>query len=99
MEQLSADSPITNRNEDALDYWPFAESLAKGLTERIPRDGFVVGIQARWGMGKTSALNLILQAIRELESSKTSHQQTKIQNFDPWLFSGLETLAKATCHN
>jgi predicted KAP-like P-loop ATPase len=52
MDQLSADSPITTRNEDALDYWPFAESLAKGLTQRIPRDGFVVGVQARWGMGK-----------------------------------------------
>jgi hypothetical protein len=52
MEQLSADRPITNRKEDALDYWPFAESLAKGLTERVPRDGFVVGVQARWRMGK-----------------------------------------------
>jgi predicted KAP-like P-loop ATPase len=94
MDQLSADSPIRTRNEDALDYWPFAESLAKGLTQRIPRDGFVVGVQSRWGMGKTSAIYLILQAIREIESSKPSHQQTKIQNFNPWLFSGLETLAK-----
>jgi predicted KAP-like P-loop ATPase len=94
MDQLSADSPITTRNEDALDYWPFAESLAKGLTQRIPKDGFVVGIQAHWGMGKTSAINLILQAIHELESSKLSHEQTKIQNFNPWLFSGLETLAR-----
>jgi hypothetical protein len=40
MDQLSADSPITNRNEDALGYWPFAESLAKGLTQRTPKDGF-----------------------------------------------------------
>jgi predicted KAP-like P-loop ATPase len=94
MDELSADSPITTRNEDALDYWPFAEALAKGLTQRIPKDGFVVGVQARWGMGKTSAINLVLEATRELESSKASHQQTKIQSFNPWLFSGLETLAK-----
>jgi predicted KAP-like P-loop ATPase len=94
MDQLSADSPITARSEDALDYWPFAEALAKGLTQRIPKDGFVVGVQARWGMGKTSAINLILQAIREFESGKPSYQQTKIQKFNPWLFSGLETLAR-----
>jgi predicted KAP-like P-loop ATPase len=99
MDQLSADSPITTRNEDALDYWPFAESLAKGLTRRIPRDGFVVGVQARWGMGKTSAINLILQSIRELDSSKASYQQTKIQNFNPWLFPVLKHLPRVTCRN
>jgi len=93
MDQLSADSPITNRNEDALGYWPFAESLAKGLTQRIPKDGFVVGVQAHWGMGKTSAINLILQAIRELESSKPSSRQTRVEKFNPRLFAGLETLA------
>jgi hypothetical protein len=60
MDQLNADSPITTRNEDALCYWAFAESLAKGITWRIPKDGFIVGVQAHWGMGKTSAINLIL---------------------------------------
>jgi predicted KAP-like P-loop ATPase len=94
VDQLSADSPITTRNEDALGYWPFAESLAKGLTQRIPKDGFVVGVQAHWGMGKTSAINLVLQAIRELESSKVPYKQTKVEKFNPWLFAGLETLAK-----
>ncbi len=94
MDKLSADSPIKSRSEDALGYWPFAELLAKGLTQRVPKDGFVVGIQARWGMGKTSAINLIFQAIKELENLKSPHQQTKIQTFNPWLFSGIETLAK-----
>jgi predicted KAP-like P-loop ATPase len=94
VDQLSADSPITNRNEDALGYWPFAESLAKSLTQRILKDGFVIGVQAHWGMGKTSAINLIIQAIRQLESSKAPYQQTKVEKFNPWLFAGLETLAK-----
>lgn len=94
MDELNSDSPIRSRAEDALGYWPFVESLAKGLTERIPRDGFVVGIQARWGMGKTSAINLLLRAVEELEGAKPPHKRTKIQKFNPSLFAGLETLAK-----
>jgi len=94
MEILNADSPITDRRADTLDYWPFAQSLAKGLVGRAPRDGFVVGIQARWGMGKTSAINLLLQAISENEEDRAARQKTKIQKFNPWLFAGLESLAK-----
>jgi predicted KAP-like P-loop ATPase len=94
MEHLNADSPITDRDADALDYWPFAQSLAKGLVGRAPRDGFVVGIQARWGMGKTSAINLLLQAISESEKDRAAQQKTRIQKFNPWLFAGLESLIK-----
>jgi predicted KAP-like P-loop ATPase len=94
MENLNADSPIIDRKSDALDYWPFAQSLAKGLVGRTSRDGFVVGIQARWGMGKTSAINLLLQAILESEKDRAAPQKTKIQKFNPWLFAGLETLVK-----
>ena len=94
MEILNADSPITDRRADTLDYWPFAQSPAKGLVGRAPHDGFVVGIQARWGMGKTSAINLLLQAISENEEDRAARQKTKIQKFNPWLFAGLESLAK-----
>jgi hypothetical protein len=37
MDQPSADSLISDHNEDALGYWPFAESLAKGLIQRVPK--------------------------------------------------------------
>src|SRR6185369_7262215 len=64
---LSADVPIHNREQDLLGYWPFAQSIARGITERSPDDGFVLGVQARWGMGKTSAVNLIVRAIESAE--------------------------------
>src|SRR5262249_22604547 len=83
MEILKADRPITHRRADTLDYWPFAQSLAKGLVGRAPRDGFVVGIQARWGMGKTSAINLLLQAISENEegpSCPPENENSEIQS-------------------
>jgi predicted KAP-like P-loop ATPase len=74
-EVLSSDKPITERSEDVLRYWPFASAIAAGLVAS-PREGFVVGIQAAWGMGKTSAVNLIIGAIRELEIRSAEDAQT-----------------------
>ena len=99
MENLGADSPITDRSADALNYWPFAEALAKGLVSRVPADGFVVGLQGQWGMGKTSAMNLLVQAISQFEGSKGPYQKTRIQRYNPWLFAGLEALAKGYLSN
>jgi hypothetical protein len=90
---LSADSPITSRAQDVLGYAPFAHSLAVGLIS-APRDGFVVGVQAQWGMGKTSAVNLLLEALAEREEQLDSHRQTIVSFFNPWLFSGVDALAR-----
>ncbi|MBM6579920.1 hypothetical protein ILT44_06985 [Microvirga sp. BT689] len=94
MTSLHADSPITHKEEDRLHYHPFARALAKGIVERAPSDGFVIGVQAQWGMGKSSAINLALEAIDELERGKEPRQKVKVQTFNPWLFSGLEALAR-----
>jgi predicted KAP-like P-loop ATPase len=90
---LSADSPITSRIDDVLGYAPFARSLAIGLIS-APRDGFVVGVQAQWGMGKTSAVNLLIEALNEREGELQPHQKTIISFFNPWLFSGVDALAR-----
>lgn len=89
---LNSDKPINDRSEDVLRYWPFAMAIAAGVT-RSPREGFVVGIQAAWGMGKTSAVNLILTAVKELESALDEHERTVVARFNPWMFSGVESLA------
>jgi hypothetical protein len=45
-------------------------------------------------MGKTSAINLLVQAISQFEGSKGPYQKTRIQRYNPWLFAGLEALAR-----
>src|SRR5687767_7259063 len=94
MTLLHSDGPITAKTEDRLHYLPFAEALAKSVVERAPSDGFVIGVQAKWGMGKSSAINLAREAIAELEKDKPPKQKTKIQSFNPWMFSGLEALVR-----
>lgn len=97
MEERSivADRPIENRDDDALGYWPFAESLAAGLVNRASDQGFVVGVQAKWGMGKTSAVNLMVAAITEIESPLRKDERTRFQIFNPWQFASTEGLARS----
>jgi predicted KAP-like P-loop ATPase len=94
LSDVNADGPITTKADDRLHYLPFSQALAKAVVHRALSDGFVIGVQAQWGMGKSSAINLALEAIRELEHGKSRKQQTKVQPFNPWLFSGLEALVK-----
>ncbi|WP_162559690.1 KAP family P-loop NTPase fold protein [Methylobacterium radiodurans] len=95
MTTLAADSPITTKAEDRLQYRAFAEALARSIVYRAPSDGFVIGVQAQWGMGKSSAINLTLEAIRELQGDAPERGRIQVRPFNPWLFSGLETLAAA----
>lgn len=91
---INSDHPIKSKDDDALGYWPFAQALAKGLVSRASNDGFVVGIQAKWGMGKTSAVNLMVSAIETEEQHLADSQRTLVVWFNPWLFSGMDSLSK-----
>ena len=92
---LHADAPISTGHEDLLGYRPFAVALARSLAERPPGEGFVVGVQARWGMGKSSAINLVTEALREREAANPSTPATRVLIFNPWLFAGVEALARS----
>ena len=93
--QLAADRPITTKAQDCPHYQAFAGALARSIVERAPSDGFVIGVQAQWAVGKSSAINLTLEAIRKLQEGVPEGRHLKVRPFEPWLFSGLETLAAA----
>lgn len=95
MARIVSDKPIDRREDDALGYWPFANALARGLLDKSDNHGFVVGVQANWGMGKTSAVNLIEAAIANAEIQKGEDEQTRFERFNPWQFSTTEGLAKS----
>ena len=72
---LFGDRPIKSELEDILGLSPFADALAKSLTEMVPDDGLVVSVEGKWGTGKTSALELtqrrviVRELARELRTS------------------------------
>jgi hypothetical protein len=87
--------PIHNFDEDLFGYGQFARVLAKSVVDRSNiTEPYVVGIDAAWGMGKTSAAHLIRRAFTEIGSEDPSDERrVHVIEFQPWLFSSLDALA------
>jgi predicted KAP-like P-loop ATPase len=87
---LSADKPLINPQDDQLGYAVFARHLALSLTKMVPAEGFVVAIFGPWGSGKTTLLNFLSHYFKQAPRD----EQPLIVPFNPWWFSGHESLVK-----
>ena len=83
---LIPDAPILSRKDDVFGRAKFAENLAKSIAGVPAEDGFVFALNATWGSGKTSALNMIREALGD--DAKTDGKQFITVKFNPWWFSG-----------
>jgi hypothetical protein len=88
-------SPIHNFEDDLFGYGEFARTLATGVVNRTNiTEPYVIGIDASWGMGKTSATNLIRKAFQDIAAQNPSDtQRVHVVLFSPWLVSSLDALA------
>jgi hypothetical protein len=88
---VSADRPIERRAEDRLERARLAEALAAQVIAAPSEDGFVVGIGGPWGSGKTSLLNLVVEAVSARDD------RVIFLRFNPWLFSSADELVLRFC--
>lgn len=61
-----SDKPIERISEDKLDRKGFAKTIAKILFDLKQTDTFTLGLLGKWGVGKTSLVNLILSEFYDL---------------------------------
>lgn len=61
------DDPIADYNNDDLGYSEYAKSLAEKIMASQFKKSFAIGINAKWGLGKTSFVNLLIKNLRESE--------------------------------
>jgi hypothetical protein len=80
-----SDNPITSRKEDQLGRASFADSIATAVRSLDASRGLVVAVVGPWGVGKTSVLNMVVEALEEPSALEAVE-------FNPWLFSGTEQL-------
>jgi predicted KAP-like P-loop ATPase len=81
---LSPDTPIQSAKEDLLGRANFARVLAKAIAGTTGPDSFVVGIHGKWGTGKSSVLNLIVEQINEAnKGAKSEEQKLYVLRFNP----------------
>ena len=88
---LSPDTPISSIKEDKFGRADFANNLAKSIAGVPAEDGFVFALNAPWGSGKTSTLKMVQEYLGEA-SKVDDGKQFIIVNFNPWWFSGGDSL-------
>ena len=76
---ISPDLPITKSTEDKLNRSSFAKSLAKTISQYSFPSSFTIGLYGEWGSGKTSLVNMVLEAVEDIDNSAI------ILRFNPWL--------------
>jgi predicted KAP-like P-loop ATPase len=81
-----ADAPIRSLSEDRLGRQSFAHALAAEVLAAPAARGYVMGLTGPWGSGKTSILNMTVDAIGD---------EAIVIHFNPWMFSGTEALVSS----
>ena len=56
---LDSDRALENKDEDQFGFVGIAKRLAPSIVEASKGDGMVIGLEGRWGSGKTSLLNFL----------------------------------------
>ncbi|MFA7429636.1 MAG: KAP family NTPase [Rhodospirillaceae bacterium] len=93
-QPLSGDHPITSLEQDRLGYAPFARAIAKAIAFGKSGEGLVLALHGPWGSGKTSAVNLIEQALPEHQKGVPVDSRIIVVRFNPWWFSERQDLAR-----
>ena len=61
---MKGDRPLDGATPDRLGFRDVAKQIAMSLADRTSDSGFVIGLEGRWGSGKSSLLFLIEDELR-----------------------------------
>jgi len=81
---MNNDKPINNHTQDALSRERFIEASVHQIENMDDDSSFIVGLYGKWGIGKTSIVNLIREKLKA-EDYFTAY-------FNPWIFRTEEAL-------
>lgn len=75
-DSLHNDSSIGESGEDLLGYSKYAEALAKKILSSNFEKSFAIGINGKWGLGKTSFVDLLKRTVNDKDLIAI--------DFNPW---------------
>lgn len=87
-----SDKPINSKENDQLGRNSFSALLAQSLLNLNTQDTFTVGLFGKWGSGKTSIVNMMLNEIEEKQKNYPETKKLVIVHFEPWNFSNTDQL-------
>lgn len=82
LSRAGFEGPVVKTEDDRYGFTAIADGLARSICELDENISTVIGIEGKWGTGKTSLLNLLTDQLR-LQVPDT----TEIVPFSPWLIS------------
>lgn len=82
-----SDRPIVSKDNDSLNRTEFSKQLAKAVLSYTKLDNFTISLCGRWGSGKTSILNMVLEEIKELSKEIPADERPVVVMFNPWNYS------------
>ncbi|WP_459195803.1 KAP family P-loop NTPase fold protein [Wukongibacter baidiensis] len=82
--EILIDKPIEKMSEDRLKRKKFAINLANKLNAYKYNNPLTLGLMGKWGCGKTSIINMVLESINE--------ENVNVIEFNPWFFSNRKQL-------
>ena len=86
----NSDKPIESSEQDLLGRITFAKQLGEAIYKYDGKDGLVIGVFGKWGTGKTSILNMVVNEINYL--SESNDERPIIVNFSPWNYTDKDNL-------
>lgn len=94
---LGDDQPKDNPwEQDRLGYAAFCRRVAQTLIRLRAPGGYVIGLNGRWGSGKSTALNFIKSYIaKHNEEIHDEKDKINVIDFRPWIVSGHQDVIAA----
>lgn len=71
MTQLDSDRALIDELKDQFGFVGIAKKLAPSIIEASKGDGMVIGLEGKWGSGKTSLLNFLKAELGDLNGANT----------------------------
>lgn len=85
-----SDEPINTFEQDTLNRTQFIKTLTQNIINIGNTDCLVVGINGRWGSGKSSILNLLANELeQQIKDKEATHTLVR---FNPWNFTSIDQL-------
>lgn len=78
MTEYSTDKPIENGDGDLFARKDFSVKVAEELISKAIDESYVIGLNSAWGNGKTSSINMIVNAISD---------RAMVVNYNPWIYT------------
>ncbi len=91
------DSPKRNPwRQDSLGFAHFAARLWSGIERLRAPHGYVIGVDGRWGSGKSTVLNFVSSYAKKFnEEVDERRQRVELIEFKPWMVSGHQDVVAA----